>query len=182
MVMAAVKTALLRAVHTTSDPGELLRQVNDELYEMLLGECFVTAVCARLDPAGRRVDLALAAHVNPLHVRPTDGQVCRLGDRGLPLGVQSGTTFPAVSCPFAPGDALVFLTDGVLEAANSQGEFFGVERLLDLVRRHVHAEPAALVRAIEAHLHSHVQAHEQGDDQTVLVVQAMPAREQEPAG
>jgi serine phosphatase RsbU (regulator of sigma subunit) len=175
MVMAAVKTALLRAVHATSEPTDLLRQVNDELYEMLLGERFVTAVCARLDAEAGRADLALAGHVNPLHIRAASGEVNRLGDTGLPLGVNSGVDYQLFSCPLAPGDTLVFLTDGVLEAENPLGEFYGETRFVELVRRHGSAAPNELVQTIDADVRSHCQGRDQGDDQTVLVVRCVTA-------
>jgi serine phosphatase RsbU (regulator of sigma subunit) len=172
MVMAVVKTALLRAVHSTTEPAELLRQINEELCESLLGQRFVTAACARLDPLGRRADLALAGHIDPLHLAANSGEVRRLGEASFPLGVTPGATFPTVGCSFGPGDALVFLTDGILEAENPHGEGYGADRFIDLVHRHGRDEPGALIGAIEADLQSHRQTSGQSDDQTVLVVRS----------
>lgn len=174
MVMAATKTALLTAARSTTDPAGVLGAVNEELYGMLLGERFVTAVCARLDPGAGRADLALAGHANPFHVAAATGEITRPGDGDIPLGVKASRTFSLVSCSFAPGDVLVFFTDGAVEAKNARGELYGEERLLDIVRRHGRDAPAALLAAIEADLRDHSQEHGQDDDLTVLVVQSEP--------
>ncbi|MCI0461947.1 MAG: SpoIIE family protein phosphatase [Gemmataceae bacterium] len=199
MVMAATRTALLTAVRpscgcagvkmncSSVDPAELLRRINDELYEMLRGERYVTAVCALLDPASGRAELALAGHPNPLHVSAATGEVSRPGDGGLALGLRAGVTFPTRCCRFEPGDTLVFFTDGVVEAKDARGQFYGEERLLEVVRRHLRdcwpaagsqpgrrRDPGELLRAIEADLQGHCGALSPNDDLTVLVLQSQP--------
>ena len=174
MVMAAAKTALHTALRASSEPGELLRRVNEGLQGMLLGERYMTAVCARLDPVHGCAELALAGHPSPLHVSAATGAVTCPGDAGIPLGLRAGETFSAHTCPFVPGDTLVFFTDGVIEAKNSQGQFYGEERFLDLVRRHGRSGPAVLLRAIEDDLRAHCRNNGLDDDLTLLVVRSTP--------
>lgn len=174
MVMAATKMALHAAVRSASDPADLLHQINEELYDMLQGDRFVTAACAYLDLPAGCASLALAGHANPFHVSAASGQVSRPGDSDIPLGVRSGRTFSAVPCSFAPGDTLVFFTDGIVEAKDAEGRFYGDERLVGLIQRHGRSSPPELLRAIEADLQEHCQKFSQSDDLTVLVVQSVP--------
>lgn len=174
MVMAAAKTALHTAVRSSTDPAEVLRRVNNALYAMVQGESFMTAVCARLDPAGRCADLALAGHPNPFHVSVDTGEFSRPGDGGVPLGFRAGQAFPSVSCSFARGDTLVLFTDGVAEAKNAQQQLYGDECFPDLVRHCANSSAAELLHAIEADIERHCQTISQNDDLTVLVVQAAP--------
>jgi serine phosphatase RsbU (regulator of sigma subunit) len=176
MVMAAAKTALLSAVRSDSDPAEMLRRVNEALYAMLQGERFVTAACALIDPDARRVDLALAGHPNPFHYRTSSGEISRPGDAGIPLGLKPGMTFPTTPCPFDPGDALVFFTDGIVEARNPQGELYGDERFQEVVRDHARNGPAELLQAAEASLRSFCKSERYDDDLTILAVQSAPER------
>ena len=180
MVMAAAKTALLTAVHSSTDPADLLRQINEELHQMLLGERFVTAVCGLLDPVRGRADLALAGHANPLHISAASGEISRPGEAGIPLGLRPGECFTTRSCNFAPGDTLVFFTDGVVEARNAQGQFYSDERLLNLVRRQRSPVPRELLRALVDDLQRHCQERCQDDDRTILVVQSTPSHGDRP--
>ena len=173
LVMAAAKTALHTAVRSSADPADVLRQINDGLYAMVRGESFMTAVCARLDPAGGRAELALAGHPNPFHIDAATGEVSRPGDAGVPLGFRAGQVFPALSCPFGSGDKLVFFTDGVLEAKGVDGRHYGEERFPALVHDHADSGAEELLRAIERDLERHCQTISH-DDLTVLAVQSAP--------
>ena len=133
MLMAVAKTALHTAVRTTSDPAAIFQQINRELAD-LIGDRFVTAACARLDPATGTADVALAGNVQPLRFDASSGQVNQLGDSGLPLGIKATETYATVRYEFPPGDTLVFCTDGLVEATNPRGEAYGDERLAALVR------------------------------------------------
>jgi len=171
MLMAAAKTALHTATRTTSDPAAILEEINRELVD-LIGDRFVTAACARLDPATRVADVALAGNVQPLRYDARSGEVNRLGDSGLPLGIKASETYATVCYGFSPGDTLVFCTDGLVEATNARGEAYGDERLAALVRHHGNTEATGLLQKIEADRKHHCQGLPPKDDVTVLVVQS----------
>ena len=78
----------------------------------------------------------------------------------------------------APGDCLVFYTDGVTEAMNPEGEMFGESRLRDLVAAHAAGSAAELRARIAEALADFTAGAEQADDVTCLVVK----RSERPAG
>jgi serine phosphatase RsbU (regulator of sigma subunit) len=178
LLMAAARTALHTAVQGTADPALVLRHINRELCD-LIGDRFVTAVCARVDPAAGRLDLALAGHVEPLlfdarnemvgrpHACPNTG-----AQAGLPLGVRAEEEYACVRCRFGPGDTLVLATDGVLEAGAPHGQPYGEERLAAQIGLHSRAGAAALLQAIEHDLKSHCRKANPKDDLTLLVAKS----------
>lgn len=172
MIMAATKTALLAAARSAANPADLLGQINEELYEMLQGCRFVTAACAYLDPTAGCASLALAGHANPFHIRAVTGEVTRPGDADIPLGVRAGRNFSVVSCSFKSGDTLIFFSDGIVEAKNATGQFYGDERFAELVQSHGRSGPTELLRTIEADVRGFCQQLSPGDDLTMLVVQS----------
>jgi hypothetical protein len=114
------------------DPGIILAHLNRVLLgavaspgqvpELDAAPCFATCLCARVYTDGRVV-IANAGHLSPYR----DGRELLLPP-GLPLGVIAGITYEQASFQLNRGDRLVFLSDGVVEAANAQGELFGFER------------------------------------------------------
>lgn len=176
MLMAIAKTALHAVTRTLSNPAAVLHQINLELAG-LIGDRFVTAACALLDPAAGLAEVALAGNVQPLRYDARSGGVTRLGDSGLPLGIRAGETYTTARSEFSPGDSLVFCTDGLVEAMNARGEVYGNERLAALVGRHGRSDAADLLQVIEADHKDHCQGLAAKDDVTVLLVrsQAHPA-------
>lgn len=77
-------------------------------------EGFVTGVFGRLDLPSGTLTLVNAGHVAPYLAR--DGEVLRVElPAGLPLGVFAEEAYDEFTLTLAPGDRLVFVTDGMLE-------------------------------------------------------------------
>jgi hypothetical protein len=83
---------------------------------------FATCLCARVYPDGRMI-IANAGHLNPYR----DGREVELA-ADLPLGIVSHIAYEQTTVQLKPGERLIFLSDGVVEATNAQGELFGFER------------------------------------------------------
>jgi serine phosphatase RsbU (regulator of sigma subunit) len=137
-------------------PAEILRRLNESLVGSLRSG-FVTCLVACIEPNGT-ITVANAGHLAPY--RNGDEHKC---DFGLPLGITSDATWGESTLTLAPGDALTFLSDGVLEARNSQGELFGFDRTTAISTRS--AEEIAQA----------AQRFGQEDDITVLTVSFVPA-------
>ena len=114
------------------DPATVLTHLNRVLLgtvpspgavpELDAAPCFATCLCARVYPDGS-MTIANAGHLSPYR----DGREMELPP-GLPLGVIADSQYEQVDFQLDIGDRLVFLSDGVVEATNSQGELFGFER------------------------------------------------------
>jgi len=131
----------------------------------------VTMLCGIIDPATGAVDLVNAGHENPWVVR-ADGRVEALAmEGGLPLCTLPGVTYPLEHAQLAPGEGLVFITDGVREAQNGSGGFFGSERTHDVLAGW---RPDESAHDITGRLVEAVRAFEAGtppsDDLTVVVL------------
>jgi hypothetical protein len=115
------------------DPATVLNHLNHVLIgavaspgtavkELDCAPCFATCLCARVYPDGTTT-IANAGHLNPYR----DGrEISLLGS--LPLGVIADVEYEQATFHLNRGDRLVFLSDGVVEATNGEGELFGFER------------------------------------------------------
>jgi phosphoserine phosphatase RsbU/P len=115
------------------DPATVLRHLNHVLIgavsspgtavkELDCAPCFATCLCARVYPDGTTT-IANAGHLSPYR----DGREVPLVPN-LPLGVIADSQYDQSTFQLNRGDRLVFLSDGVVEAQNAEGELFGFER------------------------------------------------------
>jgi len=130
-VSAAVVASTLQGMlysHLAEDFAlpEMIAAVNRFLFEKIGGQKYATLVIARLYPDGQ-LELINCGHVPPILV---SGQtVTRVEHGNLPVGLIPGAKYTAVTHKLNPGDRLVVVTDGVTEAEDATGEFFGSDRL-----------------------------------------------------
>ena len=99
---------------------------NDFLMQKSLGEKYATVFIAHLTREGD-LEFVNCGHVQPVLV--AGGKVERIKESNVPLGLLPSVTYESGRRKLSPGDRLVLFTDGVTEAENGQGEFFGDERL-----------------------------------------------------
>jgi serine phosphatase RsbU (regulator of sigma subunit) len=133
-VQAAAVTGLVRdVIRVLAVDGRPLRDLLDRLNSTLLERgsgkycTLALAETRRSTGGGLDVTLHLAGHDRPVHVRG-DGHAAFVGTCGTALGLLAAIESPAVTVRLAPGESLVFYTDGVTERRRGQ-ELFGVDRL-----------------------------------------------------
>ena len=143
--------AYLRGVALTgTNVGQLLDLTNQCLSADGISDHFVTACLLRLDPGAHALSYSSAGHW-PGYVLNAHGQTrALLHSTGLPLGIDPANTFPAAALTLEPGDLVLLITDGITEAVAPDGELFGMERTLRLVRHHQAQPPGDIVAALFA--------------------------------
>jgi sigma-B regulation protein RsbU (phosphoserine phosphatase) len=167
--MAVARTNLRSLATDSTGPADCLRRTNDVLCTQNPLELFVTVFYAVFDPATGVLTYANGGH-NPTLLRRANGHidtlsgVCNLVLGGMP------ETFEERTEQLAPGDSLVFYTDGVTEAFNSEGLMFGEERLYELVRVHGGADAQALVSVIFDSVVDFAGSAPQSDDITLAAL------------
>ncbi len=122
LLMARVSTEFRRLATAKLEPKRILERVDEWLESQSFTDRFVTAACVQLQLARGRWVACNAGHVVPL-LRRKNGDVVRLAEAsGLPLGLGNMGVVP-FSDPYveeevavAPGDTLLLVTDGVMEA------------------------------------------------------------------
>jgi serine phosphatase RsbU (regulator of sigma subunit) len=149
LIMTEVRTFLRAQAQQLSGAGAALQSIDDFLYEDLgRAELFITMVYLRYDSATRRLSFACAGHPPPLILR-NGSETCEFLDaEGLILGVKRNVVFEEKQVDLQPGDVLLLYTDGITEAENGEGEFFGEERLCSVVQELRQLPPAGLIEEL----------------------------------
>jgi sigma-B regulation protein RsbU (phosphoserine phosphatase) len=139
LLMVMVRTLLREIARDLAEPAEVLTRLNASLCRDMPPSMFVTLVLAGLDPADPGgVVLAGGGHPDPVVIRADGGAaVASLGAAGgTVLGVFPDTAFGQIDLALAaPGDTLVLLTDGIVEAPSEDGHRPGIPALLPLLER-----------------------------------------------
>jgi sigma-B regulation protein RsbU (phosphoserine phosphatase) len=147
LLMSNFQAAVRAFARSHTPPREVCANVNRLLCGHMISGRFVTSCYVRLDSAGRALSYANAGHNPPLLVRQ-DGSVERLTAGGVILGVFRDAAYEERALALAPGDRLVFFTDGITEACSSGDEQYGEARLISAVQRGSGRAPATLLEAI----------------------------------
>ena len=134
----------------------------------LNGLRFTTAVLCEYNPNSRRLNYVNAGHNAPI-LRRANGTLETLEAGGLPLGIRPATNYETASLELKPGDALIFFTDGVVEAFNGGGEEFGNARWLDAIRNLPDWDAQQTLQFLMKRVDEFVGATRQSDDITCLV-------------
>ena len=152
------------------EPEKILARLNDELSEDNPSGMFVTMVCVIIEPKARRVRLANAGQCQPLLIHPGSPPTWAVKQLGTALGFESGLTYEGVEVQISPGDSLVFYTDGVIEAFNSQNELYGNDRLVEDLKKIVGQSAKDITGGILTHVRQFVEKAPQSDDIGILTL------------
>lgn len=130
LLMARLSAECRYCLASEPTPEAAVGRLNRIFCDSSWQDRFVTFVLVVLDPASNQALVVNAGHMAPLLRRP-DGQVVPVGEAEarLPLGVDSDVDYPAVSFPFEPGECITLYTDGITDAQNEKGEYYGRPRL-----------------------------------------------------
>jgi sigma-B regulation protein RsbU (phosphoserine phosphatase) len=173
--MGMVKTAVRTQLCGLSSPQAVLERLNAVLPSVK--EPHTYATCTALRIAGRNhggpcvIEYAIAGQPAILHACARGGVVSHLADQQLPLGLLQGPPYVGHQVEALPGDVLLVVTDGIVEAADENDNEFGLDRLESLLLHNLTQPLAAIAQTIS----SSVRAHgKQTDDQTLLLIRVLP--------
>jgi sigma-B regulation protein RsbU (phosphoserine phosphatase) len=168
LLMASLK-ALLAALADEGYRGvELIERLNRVYRSQRPERTIATLAVADIDLAQGTIELTNAGHP-PAILVDADGRVTEVGRGSIPLG--SPLCRPSrAATDFGPGGRLVLYSDGVVEAPDPDGEPFGYDRLVDVLRSSAADRPEAIIGKVLNAVERHHQDPQPVDDVTILVV------------
>ncbi len=168
-LLASFLQGVFLSASSTTDIPEVLVRINVFLSDRAEHGKYATMFYSKLDAAGR-LTYSNAGHCPALLVRHT-GEIERLEATSMPVGLVATTSFSIEHRRLDPGDRLVLYTDGVTEAQNEAGDFFGRKRLREAVKRAAGAGYKEMHAGIQAAINDFTHGAEQADDLTLVVVE-----------
>jgi sigma-B regulation protein RsbU (phosphoserine phosphatase) len=169
----AVATGILRSIVPQKlQPAELLKQLNLLLCERQIEARYMTFCFATWQKARGKLRMANAGQSQPLLWK--DGRCDRVDIAGLPLGLYPEATYDEVNFTLEAGDILVFHSDGLSESMNSAGDFFGTDRLREIVTANHKLNASDLADRLLKEVNEFTHHAALSDDRTLVVLKVKP--------
>ena len=169
LVMAMVKAGITTLVEEGADERSLFRRLNELVYRSTERRAFMTLAFTIFD-----LELGTIRHTNAGHLYPyllREGQPpIGIEVPSLPLGVRSEITTRTAEVELRDGDAIVYLSDGIVEAQDEHGEPFGFDQLEALLGAAPDRSPSAIRDLILDAVARHCGTRPADDDRTIMVL------------
>ncbi|HWQ11812.1 MAG TPA: SpoIIE family protein phosphatase [Roseiflexaceae bacterium] len=181
LIMALTSSAVETQGRQFEHPAKVLSALNQLLAPRLKANHMNAALLfAVFDPRERTVRIANAGMIAPVVISPQGNRFVEVG--GLPLGAMAGAMYYEETVQLGPGEGLLLVSDGVVEAHSPSGELFGFERLEATIGElRTFGDVRALVELVLSRVHEHMGLAEQHDDITIVAVRPPLTSGEQPA-
>lgn len=187
LVATAVKTQLIRFAMPPSHPitfdhetwwhedilkiDKILTHVHLSIVpELIKLEYFVSLIYARLDLKKRTLSFLDCGFTKPIHWHAEEKKATFLKGDNYPLGMMSDGIYKVKEVTFKENDIFVFYSDGVTEARSASGEFFDLDRLIEIIKNEAHSTADTLTLKIKEAVFAFHDKKSFDDDLSIIVI------------
>ncbi len=139
--LQATVRALVPGYPDLSGLGDLMSRINGIFIRDSLRSIFASLVYIELHSDDRRVNMVNAGHMPLLLVKKNSADLGQVGKQAPALGIVSDAIYVPDAVEIEQGDTLIAYSDGITEARNAHGNFFGEGRLIKILKDKAHLSP-----------------------------------------
>lgn len=148
LLAAQLKMLFLTTTRRGLRAAPLVGQINRVATHFLIEGYYFTALYLQYLPASRELTVVNAGHIPLLYYEQASGKIKMVESTNTPLGFIEDERYAEVKFTPAAGDVVLMITDGLTEHKNAANEMFDISGAIDVLKRHAHEEPEALVKAL----------------------------------
>lgn len=168
LYMARLVSDLRQQTQSYKKPSEIINSLNSLLVDRSRRGMFVTFQYGVLDAESGRFIFSNAGHLPFIRINSAKKQAELLkGGKTIPLGITKDVVCPEDTVQLNPGDYVVSITDGIIEAKNNSGDLYSLERVLETLS-HVETTADKMVRRLLDDVQRFSKDTQQHDDLTIL--------------
>jgi len=172
IVLSGIRSCLTLLSEELAQPTRVMEKMQLMVRKTARHRMLVTLSILLLDRHAGTATITSAGHP-PVLIRRGDGTVDEITIESLPLGAPGNGRYEATTVPFAPGDVFIVQTDGVYEALDPDHNYYGLDRLAELVAG-IDEDSAQEIRDLVIRdLWTHKGAAAQEDDITLVVARVV---------
>lgn len=172
--LMALGRSVLKTLTLTGDfaPNENLNELNKIIYSDITEDMFITMMHSKYNKENKTLYYSNAGH-NPIVVyRASTDSIELYTVKGVAIGFLEEYKYRQGEIQLNKGDIVIFYTDGITEAENSNKEMFGLERLKEVIYNNKNKSPKELRKVILESINRFRKDYEQTDDLTFVILKS----------
>lgn len=172
--LMALGRSVLKTLTLTGDfaPNENLNELNKIIYSDITEDMFITMMHSKYNKENKTLYYSNAGH-NPIIVYRASTDSIELHTvKGVAIGFLEEYKYRQGEIQLNKGDIVIFYTDGITEAENSNKEMFGLERLKEVIYNNKNKSPKELRKVILESINRFRKDYEQTDDLTFVILKS----------
>lgn len=172
--LMALGRSVLKTLILTGDfaPNENLNELNKIIYSDITEDMFITMMHSKYNKENKTLYYSNAGH-NPIVVYRASTDSIELHTvKGVAIGFLEEYKYRQGEIQLNKGDIVIFYTDGITEAENSNKEMFGLERLKEVIYNNKNKSPKELRKVILESINRFRKDYEQTDDLTFVILKS----------
>ena len=171
LLMTTVRASLRERILSPGTGPSIIRDINQRLVKDIEElNLFVTMFYSEIDMDAKCFRWVHAGHEPAILYDRAKETFEMLGGEGVPLGVVDDWAYEEAEIRIDPGQIILIGTDGIKEACNSQGEYFGNDRLMTIIREHADKSAKDILKEVFDTLNGFRFPAERKDDETLVVI------------
>jgi sigma-B regulation protein RsbU (phosphoserine phosphatase) len=173
-ITAILKTTFQSCIDNDNSLPELIEKLNTALYRLTPEDSFAAVFVATYDLSTNTYSYINSGHYPQpwLISAKKPGQLYPIDEAGtVILGIQDRIAVESAECKLEPSDIVLFVSDGIIEAQNIDGDYYGLDEFEDLLKSKRSDSPSQLVDFIMDEIGRFSKYAEQTDDRTILAFQ-----------
>ncbi|TWU39463.1 PP2C family protein-serine/threonine phosphatase [Novipirellula artificiosorum] len=170
MAASVVKALVLEAIQFSKSPAEILTRINRRYNEIIMPGYMTTMVVIVVDTRQSTVSYANAGHEPPF-LQPPSGEIRRLLESDLVLGVENDVVYEEQVLDVTPGTKIVVVSDGVTEMFDPDENQFGTEQVVRVIEKTSGESVDRVIAAFAESFQEFRQGRAPFDDTTLLVAE-----------
>ncbi len=172
LLMANLQASLRGQTLMNIPCKECVRFTNNLLFNSTDSNKYATLFYGVLNSSQNKITFCNAGHNEPILI-DNRGNVTRLKEGGIVVGILPEVTFEEKTIDFPPDSILVVYSDGITEAMDSEEQEFGEDRLIDLIKTNKSLSASDLIKLIIKTVNTHAGNAEQMDDMTLVIIKTV---------
>jgi sigma-B regulation protein RsbU (phosphoserine phosphatase) len=174
LLMTTVRAFLRERILSPGEGASIISDVNKRLvHDIEELNLFITMFYSEIDLQDKCLRWVHAGHESALLFDPADDSFETLGGEGLPLGVMEDWIYEESKKRLNSGHIILIGTDGIKEACNSQKEYFGNDRIMEIIRENALKPAKDILKEVFGALDSFRYPAERKDDETLVVIKVL---------
>ncbi|MBN1211444.1 MAG: SpoIIE family protein phosphatase [candidate division Zixibacteria bacterium] len=172
LIMASFRASLIAEIRNNYSIRTICEKVNTLLCESLEAGNFVTAVYGVLDSRNHILTFANCGHDLPILLKK-NGEIDYFREGGPVLGLSPDSKYDSRAIMLNPGEIIVLYTDGVTEVFDEKGEQFGLNRLVELIKKHKNETAQQIQEIIFSEVKNFAARDHIFDDLTMIILKRL---------